>query len=167
VNPVQAPDVEAQQILDSAWRVSDGTLPLPVDPIVISRKLGINVFEADMKPNLSGRIVKESGEDPRIIINKADSLTRKRFTCAHELGHYLQRLASDDTFSYEDERGPLAATGMNPEEVFANQFAAALLMPATEVTERSGDGMGVGELAITFAVSAEAMSFRLRNLGLA
>lgn len=166
MSPVQAPEVEAQQLLDSAWRAHDGTLPLPVDPIVISRKLGIAVFEGDMKPNLSGRIVKESGADPRIVINKTDSFTRKRFTCAHELGHYLKRLSTDDTFTYEDERGPMASTGLNEDEVFANQFAAALLMPAGEVRGRWGQDVGVSELAITFAVSPEAMGYRLNNLGL-
>ena len=55
----------------------------------------------------------------------------------------------------------------------ANQFAAALLMPKFLVEEELksihidlGDEQGLKSLADRFAVSAQAMSLRLVNLGL-
>jgi len=63
--------------------------------------------------------------------------------------------------------------GTDPDEVFANQFAANLLMPETEITERFGEYTGeytedtaILALARHFQVSAEAMSIRLKDLGL-
>lgn len=164
---MEAAEVEAERLLDKAWpRTKDGTMLLPVDPIVIAKKLSILVFEAKLSPDISGEIHKEPGEDPRIVLNRADSQNRKRFTCAHELGHYIEHGPQDDKFEWRDRRGPLAASGLDESEVFANRFAAALLMPRAEVEQMHSDGARVADLAITFGVSLDAMRYRLINLGL-
>jgi Zn-dependent peptidase ImmA (M78 family) len=162
--PVNA-EAEAQRLIESVWRSISGGQTIPVDPILISRELGIEVFDGKMQSSVSGMLVKESGRDPRILLNREDSPNRARFTCAHELGHYLRRAGNDDKFEYVDYRGPLSGAGQDPEEVFANQFAAALLMPEDEVRDRLDQGASVGELAWQFKVSADAMTYRLRNLG--
>ena len=64
-----------------------------------------------------------------------------------------------------DRRGPSAARGNNPDEIYANQFAAALLMPEEKVRELRGQ-IGPAAMAVEFGVSLEAMMFRLENLGL-
>jgi hypothetical protein len=99
------------------------------------------------------------------MINKKDSLTRRRFTLAHEFKHILdapiekrayRSLGVDD----EDRKAIL-------EEV-ADCFAASLLMPQLFVIHAlRSDIRDVHRLAALFMVSPVAMSRRLRDLGLA
>jgi Zn-dependent peptidase ImmA (M78 family) len=165
---VETAEKEATALLKS---LSDEGMDIsvPIDPILIAKRLGIVVVETELKSDVSAEIRKEVGADPRIILNVSDSRTRKRFSCAHELGHYIQHIRDesqpDEKFSWVDKRGPLASTGSNPQEIFANQFAAALLMPKEEVDSRVGSGVLVADLATVFGVSLEAMKYRLINLG--
>jgi Zn-dependent peptidase ImmA (M78 family) len=111
--------------------------------------------------------VKRPGQDPEIYLNSRDSRNRQRFTCGHELGHYVARSATgDDSWEYVEHRALLASQGTNPEEIFANQFAANLLMPTDAVKELHAK-YGPAALAHEFGVSADAMHYRLANLGLA
>lgn len=86
---------DALELLQKAW-MSDGAsrLHLPVDPFAIARKLGIQVFvDHGLPADVSGMLRKQSGyQDPEVLLNAGDSRNRQRFTCAHELGHYIQGL---------------------------------------------------------------------------
>lgn len=153
---------DAERILATVWRKG-----IPVDPVRIARLLSIEVIDAQLERDVSGAIVKRPGQDPRILLNAKDSANRRRFTCAHEIGHFVRRSESADSEAYEytDLRGPLSATGQDPEEVYANNFAACLLMPEQEVRRLTGDKRhDVLDLALRFGVSPEAMQYRLKNL---
>jgi Zn-dependent peptidase ImmA (M78 family) len=142
-------------------------MPAPVDPVYIAQGLGVQVYVAVLDEGVSGMLVKRPRLDPAIYLNRLDSDNRQRFTCAHELGHYVQRASSDDdTWEYVDARGPAASKGTHPEEVYANQFAAALLMPREVVARFAKEGKPAAVMAYHFGVSVEAMNFRLRNLGI-
>ena len=74
-----------------------------------------------------------------------------------------------------DFRDSVSSLATDREEIEANRFAAELLMPAPLVIERMrtltnsgvrGRDRVVNDLANTFDVSAEAMGYRLINLGL-
>jgi Zn-dependent peptidase ImmA (M78 family) len=158
------PEREAQQLLDTAWQGRS----VPVDPIQIAQQLGIKVFTAGLDEGIAGMLRKRAGHDPEIFINSADSLNRQRFTAAHELGHYIQHVATGEAeWEHVDYRGALAAEGTDPDEIFANQFAAGLLMPRAEIERlRREQGYGPAPLAVEFGVSEEAMNFRLANLRL-
>jgi Zn-dependent peptidase ImmA (M78 family) len=138
----------------------------PVDPVRIARRLGIDVLDAYLAPNVSGALIKKPGEDPTVFLNATDSPNRKRFTCAHEIAHFVQRSESVDEYEWVDLRGPLSAAGLEFDEIYANQFAAALLMPADEIRKLHRAGKNDIELAQYFDVSREAIQFRLKNLGL-
>jgi Zn-dependent peptidase ImmA (M78 family) len=157
---------DAKSLLADAWDNS-----LPIDPVRIARKLGIEVVEAHLDASTSGALVKERERVPTIVLNATDSPNRKRFTCAHELGHYVRRTDGGDgegvEYEYVDRRDPLASTGTDPDEIYANQFAASLLMPAEHVRRLADEGLRDVQMAIRFDVSLEAMQYRLRNLGLA
>jgi Zn-dependent peptidase ImmA (M78 family) len=73
--------------------------------------------------------------------------------------------SGEDSYEYFDRRDVMASTGTNEEEIYANGFAAALLMPESELTPWVGKS-SVPQLAVRFGVSAEAMKWRLVNLGL-
>ena len=115
-----------------------------------------------MPANRSGTIVKARDEDPVIFLNSSDATTVARFTCAHELGHFVLR-RGDSEFEYVDNRDELSGAGTNDAERFANAFAAALLMPRDVVKERA-PFTEVVVLASQFRVSPEAMRHRIENL---
>lgn len=152
---------DAARLLHETW-----ARPIPVDPAMIARAAGLRVIEASLDGSTLGALIKQPGEDPIIMINEDDSPNRKRFTCAHELGHFVRRGGDDDKYTRIDFRGPHSATGEDPEEVYANEFAACLLMPEDEVRRLHKDKLSELEMSIRFGVSREAMHFRLDNLEL-
>lgn len=159
------PESDATEVLTTYWAREDGTIPLPVDPIAIARKAGIKVFTAPLAPDIFGNLFMSPGRDPEIYINQADSYNRQRFTCAHELGHWAKHVAEGvESEHLEDHRSSLSTTGKNPVETYANQFAAALLMPAQEVQHLRERGYGPVAVADQLRVSPDAAAFRVENL---
>ncbi|QIL89926.1 ImmA/IrrE family metallo-endopeptidase [Microbulbifer sp. SH-1] len=159
---------EAARLADKYRVVFWGEDIFPVDPVTIARNVGVEVLETELLPDVSGALIKEAGKDPIIILEATDHSNRKRFSCAHELGHYASRVESDDDdrqYEYVDFRDGNSTTGQDPEEVFANNFAACLLMPEAEVRSRAKNTTHA-ELAVFFGVSNEAMKIRLRTLRL-
>lgn len=159
---------DAENILTS-MRDKDGVLPLPVDPVMIARDLGVNVYQAPMENKVSGMIARlEAGGDVDVILNSNHAPVRQRFTCAHELGHYVDVVQSDPNGRkvFVRKRDDLAACGTNADEIYANQFAANLLMPQREVTDMFRRGHDAIALSKIFGVSTQAMAHRLVNLGL-
>lgn len=145
---------------------------LPVNVQAIIEELGIVYLEEPMDPASSGRI---DYNDPfcTITINSLEGPQRRRFTAAHELGHYLLHRDLmdgkghlDRLYSEGGRDNPYAP--LSPEhEVQANQFAASLLMPEKILRsryDRANDN--VRELADLCAVSPMAMRIRLKNIGI-
>jgi len=153
----------AKSVLESVW----GRRGFPVDPVRVAGKLGIDVIEAILPENVSGALIKDEGKDPVIVLSKKDSTSRKRFACAHKIGHYAYRVTQNfDHYEYIDLRGSASNAGNDPEEIYANQFAAELLMPKPEVSKRVKTSQPAFLLAQYFGVSDDAMRYRLKNLGL-
>jgi Zn-dependent peptidase ImmA (M78 family) len=161
----------AQEILISSWRRDETSITLPVDPFEIAKNLGIKAYTANLDPGVSGMLIKLAGEDPEIYVEASDSPNRRRFTCAHEIGHYVKRSATGDKeWEYVEHRDLLTSQGSNPEEIYANQFAASLLMPREQVQQRIKEPANLAAetalLAAQFGVSEDAMRYRLINLDL-
>jgi Zn-dependent peptidase ImmA (M78 family) len=140
---------------------------IPIDPVAVARAAGLRVKEVPLDGNTMGMLIKETGQDPTIMINESDGKNRRRFTCAHELGHYVRRSDATGEFTTVDLRSDLSAQGVDEDEIYANEFAASLLMPDREVRRLLEEGRSDLEMAIRFGVSREAMQFRLKNLNLA
>ena len=171
---VQSPKVrDRREIEDMATDIlrRHQLYSIPVDPVTLANREGIKVNNAKFADdNLSGLVAKR-GSNVTILVNQTDVPFRKRFTIAHELGHHFLHLMADGDFidtqvdlCRDAEAGDPAA---NPVEVQANQFAAALLMPAGLVRGTFAAVRNVPGLARIFNVSEEAMAIRLSRLGLA
>ena len=104
-----------------------------------------------------------------IGVNAKQSPARRRFTIAHEFGHFLLHegfpaMSITTTASiFARMRSSLA---VDIEEIEANFFAACLLMPkqfliAVDAIEALDSDRAVGRLATAFKVSRHAMSLRL------
>jgi Zn-dependent peptidase ImmA (M78 family) len=135
-------------------------LPVPVDAIA-EDLLGLYVSEANLD-GVSGLLYPARRS---IVVNAADAPARKRFTVAHELGHWIcqcQDGREAEVFCRaEDVTLDPSARAVERE---ANVFAAELLMPEAAVREAwSGDA---DSCAASFGVSGEAMRWRLYSFGL-
>lgn len=157
----------AESVLNPLRLENGGTLSLPVDPVAVARRYGINVYSSDL-PNSVAGILSKLGADEGVdmFLNQNHGPTRQRFTAAHELGHYFQNAIGPQLDSYYFERADLARCGTDQDEIYANGFAACLLMPRREVEAFVTGGTGLLELSSAFHVSADAMNYRLRNLQL-
>lgn len=152
----------ARELLNLYWPKEN----FPIDPFLIAKQLGIKVLSAQLPKEISGGFLKRAGYDPVILVSKEDSEFRQRFTCAHELGHYYRHKNDEADIDLVEYRGPLSATGQNEDEIFANQFAAALLMPEDAVRNSWKTHKSETALVEEFKVSLDAITFRLKNLGL-
>ncbi|WP_168195323.1 ImmA/IrrE family metallo-endopeptidase [Cryobacterium sp. LW097] len=159
---------KARDFLENYWADGAGLVRFPVDPIIIANRLDVEVKGATLENEVSGVLMRKPGaENAEILLNKHDSERRKRFTCAHELGHLARRLDDRESkIGFVDSRDTLAGKGTDPEEIFANAFAAELLMPGVAVRKWWGDGISVLKIARIFDVSVPAMEVRLSSLGL-
>jgi Zn-dependent peptidase ImmA (M78 family) len=139
-----------------------GGRPVPVRPEEIARAEGVRV-EHITDHAYSGEYVQEQGI-PVIRYNEWESANRQRFTIAHELGHHVLKHGP----RLRDTTAALFGNSWDPVEVSANRFAAELLMPVYAVTSmvRTQGVSSLEILANTFAVSEQAMKYRLKNLGL-
>jgi Zn-dependent peptidase ImmA (M78 family) len=117
------------------------------------------------------------GDRGAIGYNSAHARVRQRFTISHEIAHYLlhakrggkAQLFIDRHVTYRRDEN--SSTGVDHEEVEANQLGAALLMPKSLVQDEIrrqdlnlDDEDAISLLAKRFQVSTAAMSNRLVNL---
>jgi Zn-dependent peptidase ImmA (M78 family) len=152
---------------------------LPIDVRMVATRLGLRIVEEDLGDEVSGALV-TNPQRAAILVHSKHHPNRQRFTIAHELGHHVLRHQFEggghvhvDRGNYISQRGRRASEGVDPKEIEANWFAAALLMPATLVREhverlgvRALHDQHVEQLAKTFSVSEQAMTIRLTALGL-
>ncbi len=132
----------------------------PIDPEEIAESEGIDVvyatFSDDFKNKVSGFI---DFDEPRIYINSDIPTTRKMFTIAHELGHWV--LHKDDHEDYQ----PLQMRSNKYEdkpviEKEADAFAANLLVP-TNLLKRYIDKAPIEQIANVFLVSRAVIGHRM------
>ena len=166
---------EAAERLLSEMKIQG--VPVPVEKI--AEKLGVKIsYEPfDGKEEVSGVLIKEA-ERSVIGINASHAKTRQRFTIAHEMGHLVLKHRGDIFVdkTVRINRDSKSALAIDKNEIEANGFAAALLMPrdhiVREVQKRLDSKAGkkdyflVDHLASTFQVSTQAMEYRLNNLGI-
>ena len=81
----------------------------------------------------------ESGKRWGIIHQKAQSRGRRRFTVAHEFGHYLLHRQKYPNGIYSSEAGVDGRTKLEVERE-ANDFASTLLMPFDDFRKQIRQG---------------------------
>ncbi len=148
---------------------------LPIDVDDILKRLGIlkipHTFEDleksgnfDDKGEISGLVLLR-GNDIGIFYKRTDTLHRKRFTIAHELGHCC--IHGDMLKSgYIEFRSSM--TSSDPREVAANTFAGELLIPTKQLLKIYNKLIipSLSGLADIFEVSTNVMRERMRCLAL-
>jgi Zn-dependent peptidase ImmA (M78 family) len=156
-----------------------------IDSIPVNIEAIIKSFDIELDKNANfpddkvlGEISRE-GDNYKISIKKTDHYYRKRFTMAHELGHFMLHKNKigdgiDDSENYRPVRRTNTGAG-ELEEKEANNFAANILMPEDLVVEYAKDrGIfnnnneidqeALKEIATAFQVSKAAMEIRINGL---
>ena len=107
-------------------------------------------------------IIKEKGSEPRSYADADEPDVRRRFTFAHELGHYVERttLANDNDFAFKDGR----SKKYDLHEFYADEFAGALLMPEDDFLKMQQEGKSLVDMAAKFGVSLSAVRKRRERL---
>lgn len=151
-----------------------GLLDMTVDPVRVANAAGLRVYNAKFGNDDVHGVVSMRGGKAKVYVNADDHPVRKRFTIAHELGHFFLHLAGgegefiDDADNFRIPVEPDAAwTKERREEWEANVFAAALLMDEALVRKVWPEIRDVEGMARWFQVSQQAMAIRLGDLGLA
>jgi Zn-dependent peptidase ImmA (M78 family) len=156
---------EAERDAERLLRIT-AKLGAPVEPAGIANRLGVQVLETEFDDDIFGGLLMQPGDDPKILLNRKYGLIRQRLTCAGELGHYIRRSTDDRRFAHIDGPGEPSASSKDPDDAYAAEFRASLLMPKEVVQTWAEIGMDDLEMALKFVVSREAVQPRLRSLGI-
>jgi len=177
----------AAELLAKYQEETGVALRAPVNVDELASFLNVRV-EDDLNLELEdaiGQICFNDGNQAVVSINPVQNSyePRRRFTLAHELGHFC--LHTDKVKSgFKDNRKTMSRSlsYWDPKESEANNFAAQLLMPSELILSHGqeildeykvsfkGVAMPAAEftarLASLFKVSNKAMEYRLKNLGI-
>ena len=141
---------------------------IPVDLIKLANNFNIEVYQSELENKVSGAIKYDKNQDRyTILLNEKDSENRKRFTIAHELGHYFlhtEILKSDEILV--DTLYRMKSDENRELEKEADYFAGALLMNKKLLEKMYDQGYSISSLAQIFEVSESAMTVRMDILGL-
>ena len=152
----------------------------PVNPEKIAKSLGIEILLKPAEDELCGFLYRGSGNENVVIgVNQNHHPNRRRFTIAHEIGHFSLHNHQGFHFDSENKSYLLKLRKTNDdnlnrkEEREANIFAAELLMPrkfveADMLEYKNADllfGNELPRLARKYQVSVRAFTYRLMNLG--
>lgn len=149
---------DAARVLRTSWTAD----ALPVDPVSVARTLGLSVFSAQLADDVFGMLVGgEAGTD--IYLDKDQPRARFRFSCAHEIGHYVLRAADVANGGAFIDRRSDQDRG-SPDEVYANEFAGSLLMPEAVFVAAAMEGEDDFDLMRRFEVSLDAIRYRRQLL---
>ena len=161
VSPFKKPLSSAAQVKEAAlklrdfWNIgSDGI----INVIDLLEEHGIKVIEIDAPESFDGLSSMVNDLYPVIVLNKAFSSERKRFTALHELGHLI--LNFDDSVSEKDE------------ETLCNLFANEMLILESMFRRIVGDSrreISYPELKavqIHFGISCDALMYKAKTCGI-
>ena len=136
----------------------------PIDPRQIATKLGIVIWERELPATCDGCLMRVENAWGILINERIRSESRRNFTIAHEIGHYMLERDTVDSCSMDErlnfmiaEQGEDTAQAKKQaylkSEQRANQFAAELLMPTPIFSADSSSHSQVGLPAIAALAS--------------
>jgi hypothetical protein len=107
----------------------------PIDVAALAAKRNIREIR-EVRMEMDGKILRVAGGGYRVEVNAAHTSPRKRFTCAHEIGHTfffdLGDKSTERTRALVEDRDLKNFSVDNQEEALCNLAAAEILMPRSE-----------------------------------
>ena len=136
-------------------------------------RLGYKLIRYPLDENADLGLVLRKDNDIVIFINSSSRLSREIFTLAHEIGHIILHIDTENTFI--DNQKTITDGSKDEKEQEANYFAACLLMPEDEVDRfidlelpdfKNGlSAIDIARMMSEFNVSYEMTLNRLESLG--
>lgn len=146
----------AAEKLRERWNLGEDAIPNLCEFL---EEKGVKICAIPLPERVSGvqaTVMAADGTSiPAIIINSQDPGERQRFTLAHELGHLYLQIGGD----------------LDPESA-CHRFAGAFLVPRMTLEREVGKYRHVislrelFQLKLLFGVSAQAIAYRCKDLGL-
>ncbi|HYC99029.1 ImmA/IrrE family metallo-endopeptidase [Brevundimonas sp.] len=141
---------------------------VPVDVFALAAELGLGP-KFDLLPDEISGLIKRAHDDQwLIVINENHHRVRQRFTCAHEIGHFIfhRDLLADgvsDTLAYRADVAELPNPRIQRQQEWqANNFAANLLVPSAWLSAAQAAGWNdPKDLARHFDVSETVIRIKL------
>lgn len=141
---------------------------VPIEKLLRKHCIDLKVGHLE---DVSGLLVR-SAESAMIGVNASHPEVRKRFTIAHEFGHYMLHAGISAHYDRDyriNFRSRESSEATNIEEIEANFFAASILMPKhfldrDQAVMALDNDEEVAKLAKKYNVSRHAMSLRLGNV---
>ncbi len=165
-----------------------GTIPVNIERLIKGQGISLNKNATSEeicrgiganRSSAAGDVIgglRKNGDEYQILILGSDHYYRKRFTMAHELGHFIFHKDKLDKLRIISDSNQYQADGITEEEeAEANNFAAEILMPEDKVREVFAETMQnknndeestIDEMYKMFQVSKMAMKLRLYLLEL-
>ena len=151
-------------------RLGLGDAPIPLLRTLLENEVGLRIFYMELQPSgaLAGLYAYAPELGGCIAVNRLHPEERRRWTLAHEYGHFLADRQRADAL-------PEAGRRRADDERFADAFARAFLLPKSGVVRRFQHLRTAGKpftfadllvLAHDYGVSVEAMALRLEELRL-
>ena len=169
VSDVSTPEKASRKLLEITL-VKDGMISIPIDVEAIAGKLGIVTKRLHLDNGTDGLLIYDDQGGAFVAVVSDDcGDARSRFTLAHEIGHYIkdyQDYVPGEPAGLIERRDELSSAGTDPDEIWANQFAASLLMPSNVVKTMWADNVSVEKMARRLGVSIVSLGHRLENMGL-
>lgn len=143
----------------------DTDLDSPINIKTVLTKLGVLALFRPLSEGLCGLSIRSTTDDRFMLINSNNNIGRQHFTVAHELYHLYY---GTNTVPHICRLG-----GKEPEEVNADSFASALLMPEKGLIQQlPGEEYRSGKISMAtllktervFGVSHDALLIRLLKL---
>ncbi len=120
-------DLQAEELAaELRSRLGLGLGPIPDLTGLLELELGLRIFMRPLHSSVSGVYAYHEDLGACILLNRSHPRSRRRWTLSHELAHFMStRRESSVAFSRNQ--------GKHPDDVFADAFAAAFLMPSATV----------------------------------
>ena len=143
----------------------DTDLDSPINIKTVLTKLGVLALFRPLSEGLCGLSIRSTTDDRFMLINSNNNIGRQHFTVAHELYHLY--------YGTNTVPNICRLGGKEPEEVNADSFASALLMPEKGLIQQlPGEEYRSGKISMAtllrtervFGVSHDALLIRLLKL---
>ena len=137
---------------------------VPVYPRKIAKELGIFVHEREAESGYDGYLMCANGVWGIMINSSIKSRARRRFTVAHELGHYCISHHRGDNYRCFRKDISDASPSARQDEREANEFAVELLMPdrffRADIQQRDISLETINYLAARYGTSMTSAAIR-------
>lgn len=112
----------AAETLMKTIAMDGNRINIPIDVRQVAERLGLEVQYLLLDSGTDGMIVKEAGRPCKVVVDALAHTHRRRFTLAHEIGHYVQKYqkyALGDEGGEIDYRDERSSKGTEPDERWA------------------------------------------------